>query len=105
MRINLNLNDRLSRWTWALILRTLRRGFAKNFNHKIAKHLSPDHARHFLARGKRQNALARKHGLTATKLAIGVIELALLCTIFFYIAHWLFDHGYFTAPNSPDRQI
>jgi hypothetical protein len=99
------MNDRLSRWTWWLILRASRRSFAKNFNYKVARYLRPDHARHFIERGKVQNTFARKHGLALTKFAIGVLEFALLCTIFFFAAHWLFDHGYFTAPGSPDRQI
>lgn len=98
-------NDRISRWVWWLILRLCRRGFAKNFNHKLARHLRPNHAKHFLERGKAQNAFARRHGLALTKLGVGLVEFAFLCVVSFYVAHWLFDHGYFTAPGSPVREL
>jgi len=100
-----SLSERLTRLTWWLIMRLLRKGFAKNFNHKIAKHLRPAHAEHFLKRGKSQNAFARKHGLAATRFALGVIKIALLCAFFYMLAFWLYQNGYFTAPGSPKRDI
>jgi hypothetical protein len=98
-----NPSDRLARMLWACLLRLLRKGVAKNFNHKVARHLSPNHAAHFLERGKAQNAFARRYGLAVTKLFVNVVLLALLVAAVTFVAQSLYVHGYLTAPGSPPR--
>ncbi len=77
----------------------------KGFNHKVARHLDPVHAKRFIERGKVQNAFARRHAVTVIRFAMNIVLLALLCSVLFWLAQWLFVHGYLSAPGSPKRTI
>ncbi len=100
-----NPSERLARLTWWWILRLRRLGFAKNINYKIASRLSSEHATRFIARGKVQNAFARRHAVTVIKFFINVALLIFLWMALHIAAEWLFAHGYFTAPGSPKREL
>ena len=39
------------------------------------------------------------------KWALNVLGFTILCLVIYIGCIWLFEHGYFTAPGSPKREI
>ena len=99
------MTERLARIVWYWSLRSMRRAPIRRVNHKIAARLSTEHGKRFLARGKRQNAWARKHAVTLIKWSLNVFFFILLCLLLDSLCEWLLAHGYFNAPGSPQRNV
>ena len=73
----------------------MRRTKVGKFNQLIASRLSASQASEFLARGRKQNMIARRHAVRILSFVIDIVLWSLLIGLGFLLTRHLLDSGLF----------